>query len=98
MAASDIKQTTFEGKLIAAHGSTTIDDTALHTNLVCIALIAQEDTAISAITGFDSAGNAVDFIVSRNWDTLKSGALHIVPDNWYVKAITLTSGSLIIYE
>lgn len=85
-------------KTTSSRGSMTIDDTASHIGLKGLELIAQEDTVINVITGFDSAGEAYNFKTKKNMVTLKAGALHIARDNYYFETIQLTSGSIIIYE
>lgn len=88
---------TFEGRLSGANGCLLIDDTGAKTGLDFDTIIAQEDTVISVLTGTDSNGNAVDFKVTQNVDTVKTNALIVVPIGATITAITLTSGSVICY-
>ena len=88
---------TFEGRVSGANGCLLIDDTNAHTSLNYDTIIAQEDTVFSVMTGTDSNGNAVDFKVTQNVDTVKQNALILVPMGATITAITLTSGSIICY-
>jgi len=87
----------FEGRLSGANGCFIIDDTNAHTSLDYDTLIAREDTVVSVCTGEDEDGNAVDFKVVHNWDSLKQNDLLLVPIGQKITAITLTSGSLLCY-
>jgi hypothetical protein len=88
---------TFEGRVSGANGCLLIDDTGAKTNLDFDTIIAQEDTVFSVLSGTDSNGNAVDFMVDQNVDTVKANALILVPMGATIDAITLTSGSVICY-
>lgn len=88
---------TFEGRLSGANGCLLIDDTGAKTGLNFDTIIAQEDTVFSVISGTDSNGNAVDFMVTQNVDTVKANALILVPMGATIDSITLTSGSVICY-
>lgn len=84
-------------KLCAQNGTIIIDDALAHTGLSRTEFIAMTDTVISVCTGTDPSGEAVDFKVDYNWVTISAGVPIIAPDNYIIKAITLTSGSIALY-
>lgn len=89
----------WQEKLTAGGGSLIIDDTNAHTGLVGLTISPREDTVLSVCTGFDGNGTAVDFMTEFNWDgTLLVTDILIVPDNYYIESVTLTSGSIILYQ
>ena len=78
-------------------GTFIIDDTSAHTGLDYEVIIPTEDTVLSACTGVDGKGNAVDFKTVMNWNgtlTTSHGSL-TVPRNNKITAITLTSGEIV---
>ncbi len=85
------------GRISGANGCLVIDTTGAITGKSFDCLVAQEDTVISVCTGTDAGGNAFDFKVKYNCDTLKSGAIITVKAGYKITAITLTSGSVICY-
>jgi hypothetical protein len=61
-------------------------------------LVVQEDTVIATLTAYDGASNYS--VVTRSAlasKTLKQGAIITVPAGHRIIAITLTSGSVILY-
>ena len=85
------------GRLAGSNGCLVIDDTSAHTGLSFDYFVCQEDTVISVCTGTDPSGNAFDFKVQYNCDTLKQNAVITVKAGYKITAITLTSGSIICY-
>lgn len=86
------------GRIIGVNGSNFIG-TSAQTEKNYYALIMQEDTVISVLTGEDDKGNAVDFktVQGLSSKTLKQGTLICVPQGCKITAITLASGSAIGY-
>jgi hypothetical protein len=60
----------------------------------------REATVISAMTGTDPNGAAVNFVTLFNVSgaTLNTVDLLIAPDGYRITSITLTSGSVLIYS
>lgn len=85
------------GRLAGSNGCLVIDDTSAHTGLSYDFFVAQEDTVISVCTGTDAGGNAFNFKVAYNCDTIKAGAVITAKKDYKITAITLTSGSIICY-
>lgn len=85
------------GRIAGANGCLLIDDTSAHTGLEFEVIVAQADTVISVCTGTDAGGNAFNFKVAYNCDTIKSGAIITAKNGYTITAITLTSGSIICY-
>lgn len=83
-------------------GCQLISDASAHGSLSCSHLIVQENTVISACTGVDNtATNAAQNFVTIwgvSGKTLKIGAFLSAPAGWTITSITLTSGSVIIYN
>ena len=84
-------------RIAGANGCLVIDDTSAHTGLEFDFFVAQEDTVISVCTGTDAGGNAFDFKVAYNCDTIKGTAIITAKKGYTITAITLTSGSIICY-
>ena len=64
------------------------------TGLTVEYFIARETSTITVCTGLDADGNAVDFKVTQNWDSLIAGDECIPPTGSIIQAITLTVGSI----
>jgi hypothetical protein len=78
-----------------AGGMIIIDDTNAHSGLNYSYLIPREDTVISALTGVNASGDVVNLLTTQNWDgTLQNTDFLIVPRDWVITEITLTSGSI----
>jgi hypothetical protein len=67
---------------------------ATHTSLKGYAFIAQEDTVVTVFT-VGATDSLADYGLST---ALKAGAYIVVPSGEAITAITLTSGSIIIYN
>lgn len=85
------------GRLAGSNGCLVIDDTSAHTGLSFNFFVCQEDTVLSVCTGTDAGGDAFDFKVKYNCDTLKQNAVITAKAGYKITAITLTSGSIICY-
>lgn len=83
---------------IAAQGGSRIIDTTDATAVEAHSIIANNDVVIAACTGKDIDGNAVNFLTAYNWDTMPAGTLMKVPKGYRILSITLTSGSLSVYN
>ncbi len=82
-------------KTIGARGSKVLTGTGAHTSLTGYAFIAQEDTVISVFTvGVTDSLTAYGL----SGTTLKAGGYIVVPTGSAITAITMTSGSVIIYN
>lgn len=77
-------------KLITGTSANAINHTALY---------VREDTVINVLTGVNDLGAATDYKVSLGLSgaTLKAGDYYCVPMNNKLTALTLTSGSVILY-
>ena len=82
-------------KLIGSRGSKVLTGTGAHTSLTGYAIIVQEDTVITTFEVDDSDALA-DYGLSGA--TLKAGAYIVVPTGDNITAITMSSGSVIIYN
>jgi hypothetical protein len=58
--------------------------------------VVNDDAVVSAI--FDSSSTSILAALGLSGVTLKSGAFISVPDGDYISSITLTSGSIIVYN
>ena len=90
-------------QLAASNGSFLIADTNARTGRNNYAFYVREDTVVSVMTGVilsdTGAPPNVDFksTLGITGKTLKAGDLFIVPSGQRINAITLTSGSIIVY-
>jgi len=77
-------------KLITGTSANTINHTAFY---------VREDTVISVLTGVNDLGVATDFraVIGITGATLKAGDYYCIPMNNKLTALTLTSGSVILY-
>lgn len=82
-------------KLIGTRGSKVLTGTGAHTSLTGYAIIVQEDTVITTFE-IDGVDNLAAFGLSGT--TLKAGAYIVVPSGDAITAITMSSGSVIIYN
>ena len=82
-------------KLIGSRGSKVLTGTGDHQNLKGYSIIVQEDTVISLfkVDGVDVTGN-----YGLSGTALKAGAYIVVPTNDIITDITMSSGSVIIYN
>ena len=82
-------------KLIGSRGSKVLTGTGAHTSLTGYAIIVQEDTVI---TTFEVDGSDALAAYGLSGTTLKAGAYIVVPSGDAITAITMSSGSVIIYN
>ena len=82
-------------KLIGSRGSKVLTGTGAHTSLTGYAIIVQEDTVI---TTFEVDGADALAAYGLSGATLKAGAYIVVPTGDNITAITMSSGSVIIYN
>jgi len=79
--------------MLGGRGCKVLGATA-HTNLKGYAFVAQEDTVVTVFTV-----GSTDSLAAYGLSTaLKAGAYIVVPSGEAITAITLTSGSVIIYN
>lgn len=86
------------GRLIAVNGSFYIG-TSAQTGKNYFAIIPQEDSVFTTLSGEDEKGNAVNYIstMGLSGKTIKQGAMIIVPQGSKITSVTLSSGSAIAY-
>lgn len=82
-------------KLIGTRGCKVLTGTGAHTSLKGYSIIVQEDTVITTFE-IDGVDNLAAFGLSGT--TLKAGAYIVVPSGDAITAITMSSGSVIIYN
>lgn len=82
-------------KLIGTRGCKVLTGTGAHTSLKGYAIIVQEDTVITTFE-VDGADALAAFGLSGT--NLKAGAYIVVPSGDAITAITMSSGSVIIYN
>lgn len=82
-------------KLIGTRGCKVLTGTGAHTSLTGYAIIVQEDTVITTfeVDGVDSLS-----AFGLSGATLKAGAYIVVPSGDAITAITMSSGSVVIYN
>ena len=82
-------------KLIGTRGCKLLTGTGAYTSLKGYAIIAQEDTAFSTfeVDGVDALAT-----FGLTGATVKAGAYIVVPSGDAITAITMTAGSVIIYN
>jgi len=82
-------------KLIGTRGCKVLTGTGAHTSLKGYSIIVQEDTVITTfeVDGVDSLA-----AFGLSGATLKAGAYIVVPSGDAITAITMSSGSVIIYN
>lgn len=90
--------TSREDRIACTGGTLVIDDTAAHTGLTGYCIECDSDAVISVCSGYNPSGATYDFKASLNWVTLKAGAKYFTPINYYIDAITLTSGSISVHQ
>ena len=82
-------------RLAGVRGTDIITSLAAQTNLNYDYIIPREDTVLSVCSGVDDSDNPIDFLSTNNWGvTLKNTDILIVPKDYKITAITITSGSL----
>jgi len=86
---------TYDQRITGSKGSKVLTGTGAHTSLGGYCFIVQEDTVI---TVFEVGG--VDSLAAYGLSgtTLKAGAYISVPEQSTITAITMSSGSVIIYN
>lgn len=87
-------------RMAGNNASLLIADTDARTGLSATSIYVREDTVISVMTGTDeSRMTGVDFKTSLGLSgkTLKANDFFCVGMGDYINAITLTSGSIIVY-
>jgi len=82
-------------KIIGARGSKVLTGTGAHASLTAYAFIAQEDTVLTLFTVGTTDSLAAYGLTGT---TLKAGAYIVVPTGSAITAITMSSGSVIIYN
>ena len=82
-------------KLIGTRGCKVLTGTGAHTSLTGYAFIAQEDTVL---TTFEVDGVDALATFGLTGTTVKAGAYIVVPSGDAITAITMSSGSVIIYN
>jgi len=82
-------------KLIGTRGCKLLTGTGAFTSLKGYAIIAQEDTAFST---FEVDGVDALAAFGLTGATVKAGAYIVVPSGDAITAITMTAGSVIIYN
>ena len=80
-------------KLIGGRGCKVLG-VAAHASLTGYAFIAQEDTVVTVFT----VGTTDSYAAYGLSTPLKAGAYVVVPSGEAITAITLTSGSIVIYN
>lgn len=81
-------------------GSRTITGTSAVTGINFQQFYVREDTVIATLTGTNETTGATASLLTTlgiSAVTLKAGELHVVPYGTYISAVTLTSGSIILY-
>lgn len=86
---------TFSNRAGVSGGSELIADTNARTGKQICAIYVREDTVVSVATG---GGNNYVTILGISGKTLKAGDWYYLPYFEYITAITLTSGSIIVYS
>ena len=81
--------------MIGARGSKLLTGTGAHDSLTGYAFIAQEDTVLTLFTVGTTDSLAA---YGLNGATLKAGAYIVVPTGSVITAITMSSGSVIVYN
>lgn len=86
-------------KIAANNGSKLITGTGANTGLNHTSFYVREDTVISTLTGLNESGVATNWLteIGLSGITLKQGDFYPVGLNDKITAITLTSGSVILY-
>ena len=82
-------------KLIGTRGCKVLTGTGAHTSLKGYSFIAQEDTVLTTfeVDGVDSLS-----AFGLSGTTLKAGAYIVAPSGDAITAITMSSGSVVIYN
>ena len=82
-------------KLIGTRGCKVLTGTGAHRSLTGYAFIAQEDTVLTTfeVDGVDSLA-----AFGLSGATLKAGAYIVVPSGDAITAITMSSGSVVVYN
>lgn len=81
-------------------GSRTVTGTGALTSLNFAQFYVREDTVIGTLTGTDATTGANSNLLTTlgiSGVTLKAGELHVAPYGTRISAVTLTSGSIILY-
>ena len=82
-------------RLAGIRGTDIITALTAQTGLNYDYIIPREDTVLSVCSGEDDNDNPIDFLTANNWGvTLKNTDILIVPKDYKITAITITSGSL----
>lgn len=82
-------------KLIGSRGSKVLTGTGAFTSLTGYAIIVQEDTVI---TTFEVDGSDALAAYGLSGTTLKAGAYIVAPSGDAITALTMSAGSVIIYN
>jgi hypothetical protein len=85
----------YQQKAIGSKGSKVLTGTGAHPSLNGYAIIVQEDTVFTAFE-VDSSAALSDYGLSGT--TCKAGAYITVPEKSSITALTMSSGSCIIYK
>jgi hypothetical protein len=87
---------TYDQRIAASKGCKVLTGTGDHTSLGADAFIVQEDTVIGTFE-VDGADAKAAYGIDTD-PTLKAGAYITVPEQETITAITMSSGSVIIYN
>lgn len=82
------------------NGSKTFTGTGANTSLNFSQIYVREDTVIGTLTGTDLVTGTTSNLLTTlgiSAVTLKAGELHVAPYGTKISALTLTSGSVILY-
>ena len=86
---------TYDQRITGSKGSKVLTGTGAHTSLGGYCIIVQEDTVITTFTVGTTDSLAA---YGLSGTTLKAGAYISVPEQSTITAITMSSGSVIIYN
>lgn len=92
-----------DSRLGAHSGSVHNSSTSAFTGFF-YAFIPDQDTVVSACSGVDQSGTAVNYLTSEQHSlgisgkTLKQGSFFCVPIGHQITSITLTSGAVVLYK
>lgn len=81
-------------------GSKTVTGTSANTGLSYSQIYVREATVIGTLTGTDLVSGATSNLLTTlgiSGVTLNAGELHVAPYGTKISALTLTSGSVILY-
>jgi len=86
-------------RLSGARGSRYYGDALVHSGISFEVISCVAPTVIEVLTGHDAKGNPVDlktFMNISSGPTLGTGVLLVVPIDWLITEIKLTSGAVVL--